>query len=121
MKMTTAQVVETPVTVNNKSLIQGYVYPDDQTQPNYEMTLWFKLFTEKLDASKKVKENALASEGKSCRPEKITAKKLVCVSGPLSLKKAPKITFSQFTRRILQSIIYPPEKKFIEQAAFGAR
>ena len=33
MKMTTAQVVETSVTVNNNSPIQDYVHPDDQTQP----------------------------------------------------------------------------------------
>ena len=33
LKMTTAQVVETSVTVNNNSPIQGYVHPDDQTQP----------------------------------------------------------------------------------------
>ena len=32
LKMTTAQVVETSVTVNN-SPIQDYVHPDDQTQP----------------------------------------------------------------------------------------
>ena len=31
--MTTAQVVETSVTVNNNSPIQDYVQPDDQTQP----------------------------------------------------------------------------------------
>ena len=37
--MTTAQVVETSVTV-----IQDYVHPDDQTQP-FEMTPWFKPFT----------------------------------------------------------------------------
>ena len=29
LKMTTAQVVETSVTVNNNSPIQDYVYPDD--------------------------------------------------------------------------------------------
>ena len=33
LKMTTAQVVETSVTVDNKSPIQDYVHPDDQTQP----------------------------------------------------------------------------------------
>ena len=33
MKMTTAQVVETSVTVNNNGPIQDYVHPDDQTQP----------------------------------------------------------------------------------------
>ena len=45
LKMTTAQVVETSVTVNNNSPIQDYVHPDDQTQPTYEMTLEFKPFT----------------------------------------------------------------------------
>ena len=33
--MTTAQVVETSVTVTNNSLIQDYVHPDDQTQPTF--------------------------------------------------------------------------------------
>ena len=33
--MTTAQVVETSVTVNN-SPIQDYVHPDDQTQPTFD-------------------------------------------------------------------------------------
>ena len=45
LKMTTAQVVETPVTVNNNSPIQDYVHPDDQTQPTFEMTRGFKPFT----------------------------------------------------------------------------
>ena len=44
-KMTTAQVVEASVTVNNNSLIQDYVHPDDQTQPTFEITPEFKLFT----------------------------------------------------------------------------
>ena len=43
--MTTAQVVETSVTVNNNSPIQEYVHPDDQTQPTFEMTPGFKPFT----------------------------------------------------------------------------
>ena len=42
--MTTAQVFETSVTVNNNSPIQDYVHPDDQTQP-FEMTPGFKPFT----------------------------------------------------------------------------
>ena len=42
--MTTAQVVETSVTVNNNSPIQDYVHPDDQSQP-FEMTPGFKPFT----------------------------------------------------------------------------
>ena len=44
LKMTTAQVVETSVTVNNNSPIQDYVHPDDQIQP-FEMTPGFKPFT----------------------------------------------------------------------------
>ena len=46
--MTTAQVVETSVTVNNNSPIQDYVHPDDQTQPPFEMTPGFKPFTKKV-------------------------------------------------------------------------
>ena len=45
LKMTTTQVVETSVTVNNNSPIQDYVHPDDQTQPTFEMTPGFKTFT----------------------------------------------------------------------------
>ena len=43
--MTTAQVVETSVTVNNNSPIQDYVYPDNQTQPSFVMTPELKPFT----------------------------------------------------------------------------
>ena len=46
LKVTTAQVVETSVTVNNNSPIQDYVHPDDQSQP-FEMTPGFKPFTMK--------------------------------------------------------------------------
>ena len=35
--MTTAQVVETSVTVNNNSPIQDYVHPVDHAQPTYEI------------------------------------------------------------------------------------
>ena len=35
--MTTAQVVETSVTVNNNSPIQDYVHPDNQIQPTFEL------------------------------------------------------------------------------------
>ena len=46
MKMTTAQVVETSVTVNNcNSPIQDYVRPNDHTRPAHEMTPGFKPFT----------------------------------------------------------------------------
>ena len=50
LKMTTAQVVETSVTVNN-SPIQDYVHPDDQTQPTLEMTPGFKPFTDRFQCS----------------------------------------------------------------------
>ena len=46
LKITTPQVVETPVTVNNNSPIQDYVQPDDHIQTPYEMTPGFKPFTE---------------------------------------------------------------------------
>ena len=45
LKMTTAQVVETSVTVNNNSPFQDYVDPDDQTQTTFETTPGFKPFT----------------------------------------------------------------------------
>ena len=45
LKMTTAQVVETSVTVNNNSPVQDYVHPGDETQPTFEMTPGFKPFT----------------------------------------------------------------------------
>ena len=35
--MTTAQVVETSVTVNNNIPIKDYVHPDDQTQPTFSL------------------------------------------------------------------------------------
>ena len=38
LKMTTAQVVKTSVTVNNNSPIQNYVHLDDQTQSTFEVT-----------------------------------------------------------------------------------
>ena len=45
--MTTVQVVEISVTVNN-TLIQDYLHPDDHTQHTgtYEMTHGFKPFIE---------------------------------------------------------------------------
>ena len=45
LKMTTAQVVETSVSVNNNSPIQDCIHLDDQTQPTFEMTSGFKPFT----------------------------------------------------------------------------
>ena len=41
--MTTAEVVETSVTVNNNSPIQDYVHADDQTQPTFEVFILFEV------------------------------------------------------------------------------
>ena len=48
LKITTAQVVETSVTINNNSPIQDYVHPDDHTQPTYLLTylIVFLIFKE---------------------------------------------------------------------------
>ena len=43
--MTTAQVVETSVSVNNDSPFPDCVHPDDDISPSYEMTSGFKPFT----------------------------------------------------------------------------
>ena len=45
LKVTTAQVVKTPVTVNRNSPIQDYVHADNHTQPTYEKTPGLKPFT----------------------------------------------------------------------------
>ena len=45
LKMTTAQVVEKSVTVNNNSPIQDYVHPDDHIPPTFETTPGFQPFT----------------------------------------------------------------------------
>ena len=53
LKMSTAQVVETSVTVNSNSPIQDYVHAHDQTQPTFD-TLYrsgFSDLAQKLDNS----------------------------------------------------------------------
>ena len=47
--MTTAQVVETSVTVNNSSPIQDYVHPDDQTQPFFQKCVAWKQMQRKTE------------------------------------------------------------------------
>ena len=42
--MTTEQVIETSVIINNNIPIQDYFYPGDQTQPTFEITPGFKPF-----------------------------------------------------------------------------
>ena len=41
LKMTTAQVVETSVTVDNNSPIEDYFHPEDKTQPTYTHSVMF--------------------------------------------------------------------------------
>ena len=42
--MTTAQVIETSVTVNNNSPIQDYIHPDDQTQPTFVYVIVTRIY-----------------------------------------------------------------------------
>ena len=49
--MTTAQVVETSVTVNNNSPIQDYLHPDDQTQPTFTIIIIIIIYLFTLDQS----------------------------------------------------------------------
>ena len=51
--MTTAQVVETSVTVNNNSPIQDYVHPDDQTQPFKNNIISYNVSSSHIDHFKK--------------------------------------------------------------------
>ena len=44
LKMTTVQVVETSVTVNNNSPVQHYIHPDGHTQRTYENDSWVQTF-----------------------------------------------------------------------------
>ena len=92
LKVTTAQVVETSVTVNNNSPIQDCVHPDDQIQPTYEMTPGFKPFTKELYVSKKVEENAGALEGKLIMPTRNNngKKVIMCVTTSQPEKKSGK-------------------------------
>ena len=59
---------------------------------------------------KRGQKNALASEGKSCRPENNNYSQSICMSRPLSVKHAAKITFGQYKCRTFQRIIYPADK-----------
>ena len=52
--MTTAQVVELSVTVNNNSPIQDYVHPDDQTQPTFQLTLFSAPFKDLITCGAKL-------------------------------------------------------------------
>ena len=51
--MTTTQVVETSVTINNKRPIQDYVHLDDYIPATYEMTPGFKPFIFSISVTQK--------------------------------------------------------------------
>ena len=53
LKMTTTQVVETSVTVNNNNPIKDYVHPDDQTQPTFDMTIYIATLLSMYDYPKR--------------------------------------------------------------------
>ena len=46
--MTTAQVVDTSVTVNNNGPSQDYVHPDDQTKPTFDQINLVKIYYEPI-------------------------------------------------------------------------
>ena len=87
--MSTAQVVETPVTPVNNSPIQDYVHPDDYTQPAYDRTPGFKPFT---------KQEKYASE-----PEIAIRKDF------FSLRVSPLLALTIFTRARVLSRSTTPE------------
>ena len=61
LKMTTALVVETSVTVNNNSPIQDYIHPDDQTQPTFDNLFYVYMAHAQHQKPQGDKKNALAS------------------------------------------------------------
>ena len=62
--------------------------------------------------------NILASEGKSRRPETITLRKTICVSRPLSMKKAARITFAHLKLNPPEHNLPAREKNSLEKAVF---
>ena len=60
--MTSAQVVETSVSVISNSLSQDYTHPDDSTLLNYDMTPGFKPFTISNTAPRILQSSNIKSE-----------------------------------------------------------
>ena len=112
LKMNTAQVVETSVTVNNTSPIQDCVHPDDHTQPTYEMSPGFNSFTEELYVSKKGQRKCSCIRGQITPTRDNNRKKIVmCVTTSQPEKSGKNHICSEHnlpTRR----------KKSLEQAAY---
>ena len=113
---------------HDKTLQDTITFTDKRKSPlviQNQEALWRKLnnlkpfilgSNKELNISKEAKENALAS----CRGQITLTRNNNCkknhydrVSRPLSMKQAAEITFVQLKHKTLQSIIYPPEKKFI--------
>ena len=61
LKMTTSQVVETSVTVNNNSPIQDYIHPEDQTQLTFDNLFYVYMAHAQHQKPQGDKKNALAS------------------------------------------------------------
>ena len=83
LKMTTAQVVETSVTVNNNSPIQDYVHPDDQTQPTFIYSLfpWWRRFFNKTENLPRT-QTFLSLSMKICAQRKVGRRKRVSLLSP---------------------------------------
>ena len=93
LKMTTSQVVETSVSVNNNSPIQDYVHSDDQTQP-LEMTPGFKPFTKLyLLSSPRVKFIVIISSPGNWILGSILKKDILCLLWTKGLDRLVKIEF----------------------------
>ena len=100
-KMTTAQVVETSVTVNNNSPIQDYVHPDDQTKPTFEMTPGFKPFTKKK-LSKFTQERYFYTYCCSCI---ITFPVILCNCQKLFYTNGQSVGFSLVQTQLIDKLI----------------
>ena len=70
-----------------------------------------------IHGRKKVTLSYSDLEGTLEKIKQLKMTKSLCVSWPLSRKQAAKITFALLKRKTLQSIIYPPEKKFIRTSS----
>ena len=80
LKMTTAKVVETSVTVNNDSPIEVYVHSDDQIQLTFEMTPGFQKVHLQLSSVTQTTLRAVVSPGRIVLPGETTARRVHRIS-----------------------------------------
>ena len=66
LKMTTAQVVETSVTVNNNSPIQDYVHLDDHNQPTHDGSCLLWVMSTEISVDIAVDTRSIANLSQSC-------------------------------------------------------